>query len=229
MHLKNSISQLAHSYPKVDFHKLADKLLHYDVVSFDVFDTALKRRCGSPSSIFDIVERVSGTPNFKETRIEAERLARKTYGVHTNIRNIYQSYPASNTVSRELMNLELAVERENLIAYAPIHEIYKLLVNKGKQTLFISDMYLSEEFIRRSLIEAGYRDNPLILVSNERGAEKKSGKLFIRAKEQLHKLDQTRSPSMIHVGDSIRADYLGPRRAAISSCLIARYSKNATQ
>lgn len=49
--------------------------LGYDVVSFDIFDTLLKRNVLHPTDIFSIMEKkVSDTvPNFKRHRIDAER------------------------------------------------------------------------------------------------------------------------------------------------------------
>ena len=52
------------------------------VVSFDVFDTLIKRNCANPTDIFTITEKRFNRQNgdkitgFKKARIEAERYAR---------------------------------------------------------------------------------------------------------------------------------------------------------
>ena len=56
----------------------------YDVVSFDIFDTLIKRNLKCPEDIFDLVEQHYNLKhshpieNFKSNRIIAEQIARKS-------------------------------------------------------------------------------------------------------------------------------------------------------
>ena len=67
-----------------------------DVISFDIFDTLIKRKCGKPSGVFDLVAEelvafeqrtdANGTAkdsfknSFRQNRIAAEKKVRKKKG-----------------------------------------------------------------------------------------------------------------------------------------------------
>ena len=56
---------------------LARRLAHFDVVSFDVFDTLLLRDVDRPEEVFSFVGAKLGYPDFRRLRVEAERRARE--------------------------------------------------------------------------------------------------------------------------------------------------------
>lgn len=226
VNLKKAIVHTIHSYPKTDFSKLETELMGYEVISFDIFDTALKRRCGTPSAIFDIVEQRSGIAGYAHKRVAAEQSARRAKGKYTQLSDIYECYETSEDERCRLMTLELEAERENLVANKPILQMYKHLIEADKHVIFISDMYLPASFIGRVLAEEGYEAYDFLLVSGELGLEKSDGKLFAKAIRQFPDYRIPRSASVIHVGDSIRADWLGPKRVGFSSRLIARFTNH---
>ena len=56
--------------------KLKEKCQEYDVISFDVFDTLLKRNIGNPSDIFYILKKIAEEIkiiDFDKIRKEAEK------------------------------------------------------------------------------------------------------------------------------------------------------------
>lgn len=59
--------------------------------SWDCFDTLIARRFVHPHSIFEEVGKRLNIPNFKEIRIQAERLSGSTY------ENIYKNIPGIDT------------------------------------------------------------------------------------------------------------------------------------
>lgn len=203
--------------------QLEGKLLNSDIVSFDIFDTALVRKCGEPQEIFKIIEETQPLAGFKRERVMAEEKARRTFGARTNLSDIYKKLEEvyGEVRSKELLRKELEVETENLIMNARIHSLYKKLQNKEIPVFFVSDMYLSSSFLAKILKDNGYGGSPLIIVSNEYGSEKRDGSLY----ECLKPLLKNRFPgkrSYRHVGDSVRADFFEARIHGIKSFLIER-------
>ncbi|NLF83442.1 MAG: hypothetical protein GX568_05615, partial [Candidatus Gastranaerophilales bacterium] len=58
------------------------------VISFDIFDTAVIRRTFRPKDIYDVVEGTYGE-NFKELRMQAEKLAREQNNGECTLDSIY--------------------------------------------------------------------------------------------------------------------------------------------
>ena len=71
-----------------------DKLIKhcekYDVISFDIFDTALTRVVDSPEKVFHIIGKTIGDNLFVSNRIRAQKIAEEKYGKTANLENIYQ-------------------------------------------------------------------------------------------------------------------------------------------
>lgn len=91
-------------------HKLK-YILKHDCVSFDIFDTLVKRYVSLPTDVFDIVElrynSLHGTSNekirgFKELRINAELKARKKIIEEVSIDEIYNFIEFSPAINEEL-------------------------------------------------------------------------------------------------------------------------------
>lgn len=177
----------------------------FHVVSFDLFDTVLKRKSGQPQSIF----RKQGTI-FLVFRMSAEWLARivgKLLGKEEiGIDDIYKWLPHYD-VGKELLH-----EFEESICDRLLFDLIQELKSQRKEILFVSDMYLPAEFIK-SLLEKNLITPPYRLyVSSEVGTTKSLG-LF-----QYILSETGYSPSQIlHIGDNYQSDFLAPRRYGISS------------
>lgn len=92
---------------------------------------------------------------------------------------------------------------------------------KGKRVLLISDMYLPETVIVSMLQRCGINDYEKLYVSNTYGENKLSGKLFQIACKDW----QIDLKSMIHIGDSIKADMIGAHKAGIHVWLVGRKNR----
>lgn len=245
--LKSALKKATHSR-RTDYEKLEERVKQFQAVSFDVFDTALFRRCGEPHAIFDIVAQSCEVSDFVRRRIEAEQRARKIHAKHTNLEHIYECLELpleESDGTREAMRMilkemELNAERSNLTAKPEILRLYSQAAESGIRVAFISDMYLPSEFLRKALVSAGYEglksggfaasgsaagtasaeseQSQFVIVSCEEGKEKTDGGLF---KAAIEKHGWTKNS--LHIGDSIRHDLIGARRAGIKSCLINRY------
>jgi hypothetical protein len=114
--LKNKIN----TGKPVSADELFSKVGDYKVVSFDVFDTLLKRNVRSPKDVFYYMESfLAGKyEDFAENRMKAERTAREQ-SVHdeVTIQDIYSEYPKINKDEQEfLINYELQTESDLLMA-----------------------------------------------------------------------------------------------------------------
>ncbi len=197
---------------------IISKVKKYDYVSFDIFDTLLKRKVSHPSDVFALVgERYKNT-EFKNKRIMAEKVARKhVSGEEVTLEDIYKEL---GDEYEDYKRYELQTEIELLSANPPLYEVYQYCREQGKHIIITSDMYLPESFLNKILHKNGI-EYERCFVSSEYGVQKITGNLFRKELEVLHI-----SPSeIIHIGDSIRADAIGAWRAGIKFVLIPKASR----
>lgn len=196
---------------------------HASVVSFDVFDTLIKRNCANPTDIFTITEKRFNRQNgdkitgFKKARIEAERYARTLEETgEINFDAIYDNldFPHKD----KLKQLELLCEEAYCVPNKRLKAIYDYCVEKEKTIVCISDMYLPSEEIRKILKNAGYQNVKKIYVSNEYKKTKRKGNLFDEALKDF----SLKSSQLVHIGDSWRSDYLMPKMKGIKAFHFSR-------
>jgi len=190
------------------------------LVSFDIFDTTLVRKTFSPNSIFQIVAAHLFDTNsaaycswitWREDR-DVNMWKKKLY---YTIEDIYHEFEVDTFcpyTSREMMEMELQVESNCLVANLQLREIIEDYRKKGYQIAFISDMYLTSKFLKRILVREGcYLEGDRIFVSCEEHARKSSGELFKKIKFELH------PEEWIHYGDNDESDVRIPAKLGIKS------------
>ena len=65
-------------------------LENYEIISFDIFDTLIIRYVEKPEDIFSIIEyRIKDAIDFKNKRINAEKIARRKFEREITIDDIY--------------------------------------------------------------------------------------------------------------------------------------------
>lgn len=206
----------------IDIERIINRLHKYDCISFDVFDTLVKRNVKKPSDLYDLiglcVNEKYGMENFGDIRTAVEMSLYQTEK-NVTLDDIYEEIQrrVSNINVQAIKKLEIKYELSYCQCNYSIKKIYDYVKEKGKRVIAISDMYLPQEVVEQILTKCGY-DISAIYVSCEYGAQKKEGKLFniVLRKEHLDKRN------VIHIGDSWRADYLGARKSGISSVLIPK-------
>ena len=119
-------------------------------VSFDVFDTCLIRRCGTPEKIWDLMaENLFNENDFrgKLTFAGNRQIAEKNANIEKNyptLRDIYEHLNVNqwgfNT--DEIMNLEMKIEEQELFPNPEMLNIVSDYREKDFIIAFISDMYL---------------------------------------------------------------------------------------
>lgn len=184
--------------------------------SFDVFDTCLCRLCGGSRNLFEVlslrVQELMGR-NFTE-HMRQLFVATRINCNGRNLIEIYQqmasSFPLPCSVE-EMAQMEMDVERDMLVPIVATRKLVEQLRQKG-DILFISDMYLPDEFIREQLIHHGFfQDGDCLYVSETVGARKHDGTLF----QLVHDREGVPYRKWSHYGDSRLSDYKVPRRFGI--------------
>lgn len=185
----------------------------YQFVSFDIFDTLLKRDVPSPKDVFTLVERKSGCHGFARARIIGEAMCRRASRKEEI--TIYDIYRMMDKSYAACLDIELELESLVLRKSLWFEPVYQYCREKGKTVILTSDMYLPKNFIEKILKREDITYDRLFLSSAE-GVRKITGHLF---QKELNALGIS-SDQLIHVGDNLRGDWLGARKAGIASILI---------
>lgn len=210
------IPSLAEQSPQ----QLAEQMLQYDAVSFDVFDTLLLRPALRPSDLFAVVGSRLHLPDFPNMRIQAEQEARRKDRCaggtgEITLAAIYQELQQKTGLSAALgMQTEWNVECDLCYANPYLLEVFERVRAAGMPLYVTSDMYLPEEQIRQLLERNGFSGFRKILVSCMHGGGKYNGVLF-------RVLQETAGTSRIlHVGDRLDSDVRCARQAGLDAVQI---------
>ena len=195
-----------------EFKKLIE---NKKVVSFDIFDTLLVRPFCQPEDLFLYIEMKTNSCSFRNGRIKAEDFARLQNRKVEEI-TLDEIYRKIHPKYKALKEYELATERELVRAYSLGKLLYNEAEKNGKKILFISDTYLSKDFVHSLLNRCGYKKFDNLYVSSETGVTKASGTLF----DMVLKNEGIDESEVVHTGDNRFSDFLIPRKKGISSFLI---------
>lgn len=196
-----------------------------DIVSFDIFDTALTRighEC--PVDVFAEVENIlvqiygEGAEGFAVAREQAEWNARTKCHLHRNAEDISFSdiYEELDRLMPQLDDCQIAseweleIERRTLKAVPDILEITKRLEEVGSAYAFVSDMYLSPTFLSEVLTENNYSGWSKLFVSSEVGSTKSTGSIWDAILPEL-------GENVLHIGDSESSDVAMPLRRGVQT------------
>ena len=206
-------------------YKYIDK---YEYVSFDLFDTLIKRDVKNPKDVFKIVEILfnernqNKISNFYNNRIIAEKKAREAQIDEINYDSIYDNLK-ENYSDKEieiLKELELEVELKVCNRNIEMYSFYQECLNKHKKIIITTDMYLTIDTIKKILEKNDYNNYYKIYLSSDLKKSKSSGEVFKYIKEDLN------SNSIIHFGDNLYADIIKARLNKIKSIKVStKYSK----
>jgi FMN phosphatase YigB (HAD superfamily) len=185
-------------YTDVSEAVLREKIQRADIVSFDVFDTLVMRRCLYPRDVFHFLG-----ADFAKVRVQAET---ELYaeGGHPNIDDIYRRMGHPHSPRQEL-----DLEAEVLIARDKMVDMLLYAARLGKEVWLASDMYLPKEILSTLLGNLGISvPTSRILVSCDVKASK-SGGMFDILRSRAGK------GCILHIGDNYEADVVGAKRSGI--------------
>ena len=190
-----------------------------NLASFDIFDTVLIRSCGVSENVFFIAAQrlFPNDPgrqhDFVCWRRQAENRWRRSHEGEPCLADIYTGFHGE--CMGNAFETEMRVEADVLTANPSLVNKINEYRTHGFSIAFISDMYLSEDFLRKILIrEQCFRTGDQIYVSCECQCRKDSGKLFLHVKEMLH------PKQWVHFGDNYWSDVKIPRRHGIKGKLV---------
>lgn len=207
------------SYWKKNYAELEKKVMEYEVVSFDIFDTLLMRKVYLPVDIFFIVEKIFRKKlgekfSFVEPRKKAASLLN-----NANIDEIYVQMKEAEGWNSELTEsiklCEIEVEKQLIVQRRDMIELCNS-IKKIKEVFLVSDMYFPRTFLKQILMECGIEiSEDKILVSCDYKKSKEEGTLW-----EYYANEFVSGKKALHIGDNERLDGEIPTQYGIDSYLI---------
>lgn len=195
----------------------------YDVVSMDVFDTALVRHFVTPDGIFSYIEEKHQIVGFKQKRLQAEASARAQFADKKDV-DLTAIYAQPSLVGID-PQLELEAEQRFCVANPIIYDLYLRAQILGKSIYFVSDMYLAQAHVAQLLANQGYHAYDKLYVSSEDDLIKGDGSRFQALKAEWA------GKKVLHIGDNYVADYEWPKKLGWDAehyCPPERFYQNDT-
>jgi predicted HAD superfamily hydrolase len=203
-----------------------EHLARADLLSLDVFETALCRRCDAPVDAFALTEaRLVAqfgevARGFAEQRELAEVDARGLAHAQGHdditldeiVAALGRRVPAMVPHLAAAREAELEAERALVFGVPEIQEAVRLAQEAGKPVVFVSDMYLPGQEIRRLLEIAGYAGPLDLTVSSETRRSKGSGRVWGLLRERFGE-----GVRILHIGDDAWSDVESPKRVGIDA------------
>lgn len=192
-------------YERPTVNQLVAKLIDYDVISFDIFDTLIYRKVEKPNDIFNIMSAEMGLNDFIDIRKKAESFARSNKDKKEGTREvvldeIYDVLEERFNIDRCWMEREIQLELSMSIPNKYIYEVYKKLLKFEKKIIFTTDMYLPIDVIKKIVEKNGYINYDNIFLSNVYRLRKGDGTL------QKILIKNYPDQKIIHIGDNYEAD-----------------------
>lgn len=192
------------------------------VVSFDIFDTLIKRNVPTPQDVFKLLEQQYRHHFNKDICIYKLRSKAEARAVQLNghrdvgLSEIYEAITEINDTEREwLIAEEICIEKSICQRCQPMGSVYDWCVDHNIPIILVSDMYLSHNVITELLHKTGYSAWKRLYISAEEHGNKAHGTLFDIVLHEEH----LKPEKLVHIGDSLRGDYLTPKRKGIRAIL----------
>ncbi len=224
--MKSIIKKIIYKLFSKEYKDLYKELKDFDYISFDIFDTLIKRNVKDPSDIFELIPKRYGKDltNFKEKRINAEYTARKQSQFEdVTLKEIYDYLEYSDAEKKELINIEIELEKDYCTANKEMLKLYNYLIERNKKIYITSDMYLDKKTVEDILKHNGYNKYEKLYISSDKRNTKVSGNIF----KNILKEEHISNSQLIHIGDNFLGDFLAPKKLNIKSVLIKRKVKNS--
>ncbi len=193
----------------MNIYELIDSV---EYVSFDIFDTLIKRNIRIPKDVFNLVEAeynrsFSGNiEEFRKKRILAEKKARnKTLREEITLVEIYdqlRNYYNREEIGR-LLEIEVNIEILLCISNKEVLPMYKYAKEKGKKIIITSDMYLDRNTIKKILDNNKIDKYERLYLSNETMLTKYKGTMYDYILKDL----KCEPKKILHIGDNQKSDY----------------------
>ena len=195
------------------YSSVEEAIVASDLVSFDVFDTLLRRPFLHPTHLFDCIAPEVGDEDFGNKRRFAEASARRKYKGEIDI-TLDQIYEFLD----HQPDCELGREQDYLTPRREVCNMLRLARARGRKVIAISDMYLPKSVLEDLLSRHGIVVDDLIVSSTD-GVAKFDGSAF-RLAANRHGVSLNR---ILHFGDNAEADYAAPTRLGMRAILVGNW------
>jgi FMN phosphatase YigB (HAD superfamily) len=208
---KSQIFSQYHKQPE----QLFNELNNFDVVSFDIFDTVLRREFTEPDyakfklgGVLTEKGLFENANQFIEIRNKAEFQVReaKAFKGDVCITEVYEELGKQlkwdSVQATEYMQLEYEFDLAMVKPKDEIVSIVNRLSDSGREIWFITDIYYTQAHVERMLRKIGLNIPFKLMVSSDLGKRKDAGTMWSFVKEKLEKSQK----SHIHIGDNVRSD-----------------------
>lgn len=186
------------------------------VSSFDIFDTCIIRKCGTPRNLFDVLSyKVFSKEVSDEHRIEfiTQRLSSDDTSTFDHLYDTFDYSHPFLLSKPEIKQKELECERDMMVPVITMLEEVNRRRELGNHIIFVSDMYLPTKFLRESLSELGFfKEKDAIYVSGDVGRTKHEGSLYKWIKEE----EKIEYANWQHYGDDLVSDIQTPSNLGIT-------------
>lgn len=185
------------------------------IVSFDVFDTVLRRKYSEPDYAKTLLAKkliedglISSVDQFIALRNEAEYCCReqKQFQGDVSIFDAYEEIAQRMGLSpengRELAQKEFELDLSMALPKDEMVNIAQHLHESGKEIWFITDIYYTTEQIALMLKHIGIAFPYRLFVSSDLQKRKDAGTMWTYIKE----LTDSAGKTYVHVGDNVRSD-----------------------
>ena len=194
----------------VDRNQLLEAIDQHDVISFDVFDTLIKRTVLNPNDVFEMVEEQTGVSGFAEARSHIQKVSPRL-----TLDEMYdwlkENCKYDDQTIETLRQTELQTETDVIFPRRSMTEVFEHAKSRNKTIALVSDMYLDPAFMRDLLEKNGITGYQTLIISNEFRVFKHEG-LF----EELRELRKN-GESVLHVGDNYFSDYMSAQKFGLDA------------
>lgn len=204
----------------------------YEYISFDVFDTLLMRPFWEPIDLFYILggyakslNVVNNEQEFMDIRIRAEEKARsrlKRSLEDVSLEEIYEVlkefFGCCDNIE-DIMKHEMELELKYCYRRQSGYDLYCKAIKNNKKVICITDMYLSENMIKKLLVKNGFIQIEKIYVSSEIRLGKYTGKLY---QHVIKDLGINSREKLLHIGDNYHSDVLMAKKNGLNACYFAK-------
>lgn len=201
------------------YYKPSEQLFHdinhFDIVSFDIFDTVLRREYTEPEyakfklgKILTEKGLVESPQQFIDIRNEVEFSIRKSQQFKGDVcitktyKQLANRFNISIEEALSYLGLEFEFDLESVMPKDEMVSIVHRLHDMEKEIWFITDIYYTKLQIETMLRRIGVSIPYKLFVSSDLGKRKDSGAMWELIKEKL----KDTGKSHIHIGDNVRSD-----------------------
>ena len=209
---------------------LDDFFLGIEVLSLDIFDTTLVRRCLRPTDVFAHIEASTASPGFHNDRIDAEREARKRHahrGSEVSLEEIYDVLSEQGKLPEGGLECELRAEELFLFASPTVKALIEAARLRGIRVIAVSDIYLDGPKLQRLLSACGVEVDKIYSSCDLRFDDigKYNGTMFRHVLEQ----EGIVAERLLHVGDNRVSDVQNAFASGVRAMLVSNLHDMAAE